>query len=88
VGRHDENCFRIINTKIEKVDRNAFIKFTGELKAQIDLINQEKSDSGRTTPVVDPNGNDRGSKREKLMEDQKQELQQAQEKLENEEHKN
>lgn len=75
MGRHDEICFRIINSKIDRVDREAFIKFTGELKAQIDLIKQEKSDGGRSTPVVDPNGNDRDSKREKLIEDQKQMLQ-------------
>jgi hypothetical protein len=41
VGRNDEECHRIICTKIEKVDREAFIEFTGNIKAQIDQIEKD-----------------------------------------------
>ena len=35
VGRHEEECFRIICSTIQKVDHDAFIRFTANISAQL-----------------------------------------------------
>ena len=35
VGRYNEECLRIVNSKVEKVDEDAYVKFVGRVKADL-----------------------------------------------------
>ena len=38
VGRYNEECLRIVNSKVEKVDQAAYIQFVGKVKADLNKI--------------------------------------------------
>ena len=64
VGRYNEDCLRIVNSKVEKVDGEAYIQFVGKVKADLLKIQEENKpweDDG--SPVIPPKGNDRFEKR-------------------------
>jgi hypothetical protein len=47
VGRYNEECIRIVNSKIDRVDKDAYTKFVGKVKADLKFIkgsNSEEAD--------------------------------------------
>ena len=73
VGRHNEDCHRIICTTIEQVDHKAFIQFTGNITAQLTQIEKDMEDECRSTPVKDPNNNDREMRQQQMEAGQEKE---------------
>jgi hypothetical protein len=59
VGRYNEDCFRIKNSKIEKVDKDAYTKFVGKIKADLKFIKGNKSSEDDGTVVEPAKFNDR-----------------------------
>ena len=41
VGRYNEECHRIFNSKVEKVDNKAYTDFVGKVKADLNKILEE-----------------------------------------------
>ena len=71
MGRYNEECLRIVNSKIDKVDKAAYISFVGKVKADLKMIKGDnKSDEDDGTPLIKPKGNDRFEKREMQLEEQ------------------
>ena len=59
VGRHDEDCWRIICSTIKEIDHKGFVAITAEISAQLDQIKIDMEEECRQTPVKDQNANDR-----------------------------
>ena len=70
VGRYNEECLRIINSKIQKVDQNVYITFIGKVKADVKMIMQNKPEDSGDTPVKSPKDKDREEKQQKLQDEQ------------------
>jgi hypothetical protein len=70
VGRYNEECLRIINSKVEKVDKDAYIKFVGKVKADLKLINGSKSEEDDGTVAAPAKFNDRFEERERKNDEQ------------------
>ena len=71
VGRYDEQCFRIVNSKIEKVDEAAYMKFVGKVKHDLNKIKEENSPSEDDgLPLIKPKGNDRFEERQMKLAEQ------------------
>ena len=41
VGRHDEDCWRIICSTIKEIDHKAFVSITADISAQLDQIKKD-----------------------------------------------
>lgn len=48
-----------MNSKIDKYDKDAYIKFVGKLKADLNVIKETKPEEDDGTPVIEPKFNDR-----------------------------
>ena len=66
-----------MNSKVDRVDNDAYIKFVGKVKADLKLIKETKSEEDDGTPLVEPAGNDRFEKREMQLKEQNKILQDA-----------
>ena len=75
VGRYNEQCHRILNNKIAKVDTKAYNTFVGKVKAELNLIKSEQSIEDDGTHKIEPAGNERFEKREMQNNEQNKILQ-------------
>ena len=48
-GRYNEECIRIVNSKIDKVDKDAYTKFVGKVKADLKFIKGSHSEESYGT---------------------------------------
>ena len=81
VGRYKEECLRIVNSKVEKVDEATYVKFVGRVKADLNKILEEKEpDQDDGSPVIKPKGNPRFEENQMQLDEQVEMLKQIEEK--------
>lgn len=74
MGRYNEECLRIVNSKVDKVDNDAYIKFVGKVKADLKLIKGSKSEEDDGTVAAPDKFNDWYEMRERKNHEQHQML--------------
>jgi uncharacterized membrane protein YfhO len=87
VGRYNEECIRIVNSKIDRVDKDAYTKFVGKVKADLKFIKGSKSEEADGTVTEPAKFNDRFEEREHILDEQNKMLQGIEEQKKEEENK-
>jgi hypothetical protein len=63
VGRYNEECIRIVNSKIDRVDKDAYTKFVGKVKADLKFIKGSNSEEADGSVIEPAKFNDRFEER-------------------------